>query len=308
MRKTNCLLFVPHNPKFFNFTKTKGGDISLLTLEEKIKRDPTQRERLRCEAKFSGGARPKKKKFNRGRSVQGRGSSPSIVSEAASGHVSPQDLNLDQFDDDKILYLKNMTDTDIILDFSQGKPVELDEEKKPIYKPKIIKRFLPIWELTEEELNSPVLEGYYRKKMITGVTEAQYHREMAEIQGKEEIEASEMERRRARAARDRVANPHRERGSLRKIGSGGVEMNIIGEDSVDDITGLSQTAQTADGTTISFDLGPKAGTVNPSSERTEMEGLADLISPSEDVVPPGGVSSNDMSTMFSVGEFEVGKT
>ena len=306
MRKTNCLLFIPQNPKFFDFTKTKGGDIALLTLEEKIKRNPTQRERLRCEAKFGGGANPSKKKFRKQRTSTGPPSSvPEAISLVDSQPFSGGDFN--QYDDDKILYLKNMTETEIILDFNISGPVELGENKRPLRKAKVIKHFLPIWELSEEELHSPVLEGYYRRKMITGVTEAQYHREMAVIKSREQQEASVLDSKRRAAAQDRAANPHRDRAGLRRIGAGGVEMNIMGGD-IDDISGLSQTAQTGDGGTISFDLGPDAGFVNPSTIRSELEDLASLIPPSIEEVPYGGVSAGDMSSMFSTGEFNTTKS
>ena len=104
MRKTNCLLFIPPNSKFFDFTKTKGGDIALLTLEEKIKRDPTQRERLRCEAKFSGTIKPSKKKSRR------RMEDVSIPEQSMeeSFDLSGGEESFGEYDDEKIVGISGL--------------------------------------------------------------------------------------------------------------------------------------------------------------------------------------------------------
>mgnify|MGYP000412558089 CR=1 FL=1 len=65
MKNIKSLVFVPQNVKFCE--KKSVGDISFLTLGEKIKNDPVSREMLRAEMSIIGGSRREKRNRRRGR-------------------------------------------------------------------------------------------------------------------------------------------------------------------------------------------------------------------------------------------------
>jgi hypothetical protein len=287
MNKINSIIFIPENVRYFDFSVCNEVDFGILSLEEKIKKDPSQRERLRCEA---GIVEPNKKRHK---------SVIVPVQEINNDLVLVEDesLFISEYDDEDLVYLKNMTETEIVFDFFQNLPL-VKGQRPP--KPKTVKHFVAKWDFTEDELKSPILNSPIKKGMLKWVTEATYKREMMDIEKKDISEKQKIETIRKQAEIDRENNPHRDSSGLRKLGSSGLEVREIGDSSVISMEGAVESAQTGDGSVIHFDLGSNSGVRNPRAEMSEMEKLvADIGLPGE-----GEVDVGNMSLMFSQPEYD----
>jgi len=212
LRKVNSVVFVPLNAqKIERLFEKDPIEEELMTIEEKVARDPFSRETILFRASLSGGggiSAPKRTISKR------EGSSKSTETKVYSG---------------KKEFLKNMTDSTIIMQLNRK--MEVDNRGRPLpgQEPYVLKRFLHKSKLTKEDLECYELQSLIESGSIEEITKQQHKEEMEQMP---EIE-SEIEKRKS--------NP-------KAIGSAGVSM------------GSSRTAfvENNDGPTISFgasDLG-----------------------------------------------------
>jgi hypothetical protein len=245
MKKTNSLILIPENARFFKGFYSFSQETEFMTLDEKIKKDPVNREKYRCEARISSGIN---KNFSRRRK---RSNTNTIVDQ---NDFSNNNLgNIEEDNSGSKDYIKNMTPYEIILDFDGGN-VDYSNKRSTIKKPKTIKYFLPKWEI-REHLEHPLLLSLYKSGKIMDVTENQAKREMEVIRQKEEAERIEIQRKREEAERNRMENPHISR-DLRRLGSGGVEVSIPDGPASSFATSSYNSDQT------SFDISPNENIVN----------------------------------------------
>ena len=237
MRKTQSLIFVPECPVFYSSIESKSSEeMDFMTLQEKIKRNPVLREKFKCEARILAGLdkesiiRKKKRKNRKESSFE-----KSSVSDTSSMNYG---------DDEELTYIKNMTQVEILLDFNPNAQIKKGENPPSV---KRIKYFLPKWELTQEELDSNILKSFYKKGLISFVTEAQMNKEMEIIRSREQQEEMKLEQRRRNAQLDREGNPHRDISGLRS--PGGVSVSEVNGPSgmVEDLTGVPAQATAGDG-------------------------------------------------------------
>jgi hypothetical protein len=290
MNKINSLIFIPDNVRYFNFNVSNEVDFGILSLEEKIKKDPSQRERLRCEA---GIVETNKRRHKNVDILVNKNNNIELVED--------ESLFIGEYDDEDLVYLKNMTETEIVLDFFQNIP--LGKGQRPP-KPKTVKHFTAKWDFTEDQLKSPILIRPIKNGMLKWVTEAIYKREMMDIEKKEVLEKQRIDNIRRKADADRENNPHKDRAGLRRLGrlgSSGLEVREVGDSSVISMEGSVESGQTADGSVIHFDLGSDSGVRNPRSEMSEMEKLAADIGISG--ILEEGVDIENVSSMFSQPEY-----
>ena len=264
MRKTNSLKLIPDNPKKFDGFASSSLGSGFMTLDEKVKKDPLNREKFRCEAKVSTGYSPNRR-HRRGHEPQIQQASPSShESQPASQpiqqyappvnspymnqgnatlemitHMMPnmlrqgvekydirKQIQIPNFPDGPKEYIKNMTPIEIILDFNSNQNIEgADQVKRPNSRPKTIKLFLGKWEVRGYE-NHYVLEGLYKTGHVMDITKEQFDYEMEIIKVIDHAEEIELADRTKEAERTRMDHQHSGNGGLRKIGSGGVEMVI----------------------------------------------------------------------------------
>jgi len=215
MRRVNSLNFIPDNVKYFDGFSAIALESGFLTLDEKIKKDPVNREKFRCESKISsGGNNPTTRRSRRG-SDNSQSVSPVTVGTGVVGS-SPAFDNSGEKN-----YIKNMTKGELILDFHPNPNLKKGEMPQ---KPKVIKRFMGKWEI-KDYLDHHVLRNYYHLGLITDVTEAQMRHEMVLIKQEEEREAKELEAKKMRARQYREENPH-SAGELRRLTADGVDIVI----------------------------------------------------------------------------------
>ncbi len=287
MRKLKSLLFVPETPVYYSsFDKPSSfEDSGFLTLKEKIKADPTMRERLKCEAKILAGINGVKKTSRR-RSVK-----------QAVEDVQREDAKVLE-DNGELSYIKNMTETDVVLNFYEN--VSLKKGERPP-KPPVVKRFMAKWELTDEQLDSPVFKRLFKSGILTLVTEAQMRKEKNILDRKEQQSMVDLERRKREAAMDREGNSHRDVSGLRRIG--GVSINDIDTGGiVDDLTEVPNSATAGDGGVIHFDINPNERS-RVSREDAEMNNLMRSIV--KESSPGDSSSGADLSSIgFSTGEYK----
>lgn len=195
MQKINSLIFIPDNVKYVQRQTQSGGE-EFLTLEEKIKRNPEMREKYRCEAKILSGTNlDRKKKTSANRTIKKAETTDINSQQTEFDPNSPKD------------WIINLTKNEIILDF--GTPKNISRSEAKMMSVKRIKYCLAKWELTEEELNSPIMKNLYSRNMIKDITEYEKNQYMDKKRKEEQNEKENMERRIKEAEIDRMNNPHR---------------------------------------------------------------------------------------------------
>jgi len=283
MRRTNSLKLIPDNPKFYDGFSSVSIDSGFMTLDEKIKKDPLNREKFRCESKLSSGNEAPRRRRSGG-SIPDPTINQYPPSMTASNGMPPQTPG--QFPQQNIgapfvdsggpkEFIKNLTPYEIILDFHPNSEGLSKGQRPP--KPKTIKYFIGKWEV-QDYLDSPVLVSLYRTGKIMDITEAQVKHEREIIRQREQAEQDELEARTMRAQQARGANPHIGQ-ELRRLGSAGVEI-LIPDGNVGMGMGGEQAyqASTGDGGVFNFDVGGSGiGTVDPRTEVSEHESLVNSI-------------------------------
>ena len=266
MRITNPLNFVPDNVKYFDGFSAITLEAGFMTLDEKIKKDPMNREKFRCESKISSGGGSTRRRR--------RGSyAPQDMPQTsnAPGAVAPNPA----FGDGPKEFIKNMTPNELILDFHPNPNLKKGEMPQ---KPKVIKHFMAKYTI-QGYLDHPILRGYYDSGLITDVTKEQRDHDMALIQQRDLLDAQELEGRKQRAAQVRADNPHSQ-GDLRRLTADGVEIITDDASSMASTGGPSQ-AVAADGGMINFGgslpLDVRDGGPSPAPDVSTQENLVNQI-------------------------------
>ena len=258
---------------------------SFLTLEERIRRNPAQREKLLCEARAMGIQPIQQKQSRQSPVIQ-----PSIQIEATN---EPKD------------WIMNLTQSEIIFDFTSK--VELSKDKMRdrsqmraafMGSLKTLKHYMPKYDFTEEELNSNIFKQYYSKGLIKDVTATEAKTGLEKIRKQQEQEDKILEQKRAQVEIDKQSNQFKQ-SDVRSLGGVSLrEVDLTSEQSGPTV------ARTGDGGVIRFaedntrQSASSEFTISmdekPSREEQEMENL----------INSAGKDPQEMGGLFSIPEYE----
>jgi len=174
LRKVSSVIFVPPNAqKIERLFEKDSIEEDLMTIEEKVERDPFSRETILFRASLSSGV-PVETHRNTRTEKTGSVKITDPKSKVYSG---------------KKEFLKNTTESTILMQLNRK--IELDQKGRPMpgFEPFLLKRYLHKSKMTKEDLESYELQTLIDAGKIEEITRQQYQEELAQIpEEKSEIE------------------------------------------------------------------------------------------------------------------------
>ena len=209
LRKVSSVIFVPPNAqKIERLFEKDSIEEDLMTIEEKVERDPFSRETILFRASLSGGVPVGTHKNTR---KTGSSKTTDLKSKVYSG---------------KKEFLKNTTESTILMQL--GRKIELDQKGRPMpgFEPFLLKRYLHKSKLTKDDLESYELQSLIDAGTIVEITREQHQEELAQIPE----EKSEIEERKPNANPKKIGAAGGGSGSSVFMGSSTSSGNVSDDD------------------------------------------------------------------------------